>query len=197
MVLATSHPTMSSDVNYIGGQPYNDDITGIHDEKRHHVDTSDPFPPTEWLQRLKAEYTGQHGGETLPAGCDPDRMTTSVLTLNEDEAVQVLQDLLISQKDDYTIDQVMLTRVRQLLTGHKACEMEQGEWEYEVCKRAGLYRNWSPYAEVRAVTLPYDDQNEACESFRAYILGYFWVCVCTSVNACKHLCSCTSHATSN
>jgi hypothetical protein len=63
--------------------------------------------------------------------------------------------------------------------------MEQGEWAYEVCKRAGLCHNWSPYAEVRAVTLPYDDADEPCESFRAYLLGYFWVCVCTAVNTCK------------
>jgi OPT family small oligopeptide transporter len=141
-----------------------------------------PFPPPEWLERLKGEYTGQHGGETLPAGCDPDRMVTSILTLGPEEAVQVLRDLLVSQKDDYTIDRVMMARVAELVGGAEACGMKREEWAYEVCKRAGLYHNWSPYAEVRAVTLPYDDVEEACESFRAYVLGYFWVCVCTAVN---------------
>jgi hypothetical protein len=80
----------------------------------------------------------------------------------------------------------MLARVRELIQGHESCGMEQGEWAYEVCKRAGLCHNWSPYAEVRAVTLPYDDPDEACESFRAYLLGYFWVCVCTMVNTCEY-----------
>ena len=79
----------------------------------------------------------------------------------------------------------MLARLRELIQGNEHCEMERGDWSYEVCKRAGLYANWSPYAEVRAVTLPYDDPDEPCESLRAYLLGYFWVCVCTSVNTCK------------
>lgn len=157
-----------------------------YDEKGHPI-APDIFPPAEWLERLKAEYSGQHGGETLPAGCDVDRMAIAVLTLNVDESTEILESLLVTQKDDYTIDQKMLSRVRELLRGNKACEMEQGEWAYEICKRAGLYHNWSPYAEVRAVTLPYDDADEPCESFRAYFLGYFWVCVCTCVNTCKPL----------
>ncbi|CRK29239.1 hypothetical protein BN1723_018384, partial [Verticillium longisporum] len=99
-------------------------------------------------------------------------MVAAILTLNEDESVQVLEDLLVSQREDYTIDRQMMERLRELIRGNKACDMEQGEWAYEVCKRAGLCNNWSPYAEVRAVTLPYDDADEACESFRAYVLGY-------------------------
>ncbi|CAH0047781.1 unnamed protein product [Clonostachys solani] len=160
------------------------EITSVSDEKKQPIDSSIPlFPPLEWLERIKADYTGQHDGETLPAGCDPDRMAVSVLTLTVDESLDTMEKLLESQKNDYTIDQQMLGRLRQLLQGHKACEMEQGEWEYEVCKRAGLCHNWSPYTEVRAVTLPYDDHEESCESIRAYALGYFWVCVCTAVNA--------------
>ncbi|KAH9894500.1 oligopeptide transporter 2 [Xylariomycetidae sp. FL2044] len=145
--------------------------------------SSPSFPPAEWVERLKAEYEGQHGGqsETLPPGCDPDRMAHAVLTLAEEEAVETLKDLLENSRDDYTIDQSMLARVRELLQGYKVCDMERGEWAYEVCKRAGLCHNWSPYVEVRAVTLPYDD-DEVCETFRAYVLGFFWVCVCTLIN---------------
>jgi hypothetical protein len=58
---------------------------------------------------------------------------------------------------------------------------------YLCCKTAGKMQNWSPYAEVRAVTLPYDDPEEPCESVRAYVLGFFWVCVCTAVNTCEFL----------
>ncbi|KXJ93663.1 oligopeptide transporter 2 [Microdochium bolleyi] len=140
------------------------------------------FPPIEWLDRLKAEYTGQHGGETLPAGCNPDRMARAVLTFEVEKSVEILKDLLATQKDDYTIDQRMLARLRELVQGHEACDMTMGDWSYEVSKRAGLCHNWSPYVEVRAVTLPYDDVEETCESLRAYLLGYFWVCVCTGIN---------------
>jgi hypothetical protein len=156
-----------------------------YEEKIEHAHSPDEFPPTEWLERLKAEYSGQHQGETLPAGCDPDRMAAAILTLNVDESVKVLKDLLVSQKDDYTIDRRMMSHLSDLTQGSEACEMERDEWVYQVCKHAGLCRNWSPYAEVRAVTLPYDDMEESCESFRAYLLGYFWVCVCTSVNTCR------------
>jgi len=161
------------------------DVIAYVDEKTGARETPGTFPPVDWLERLSAEYTGQHGGETLPAGCDVDRMVRAILTLQPEESVETLKDLLESQKDDYTIDQQMVARVRELIQGPKACDMERGDWEYEVCKRAGLCHNWSPYAEVRAVTLPYDDPHEPCESFRAYLLGYFWVCVCTAVNTCR------------
>lgn len=144
--------------------------------------SSRTFPPVDWLQRLKAEYTGEHDGEALPAGADLDRMVNAILTINPEDSIQVLRSLLESQQEDYSIDRRMMARIAQLIEGHEPCEMEQGEWEYEVCKRAGLYQNWSPYTEVRAVTLPYDDEEETCESVRAYILGFFWVCVCTAVN---------------
>lgn len=179
---------MSADNDRVSGLPLDktDHTIDIEqDDRKNEIDAEDQFPPEGWFERLKAEYTGQHGGETLPAGCDPDRMVAAILTLNEDESVQVLEDLLVSQREDYTIDRQMMARLRELIRGNKACDMEQGEWAYEVCKRAGLCHNWSPYAEVRAVTLPYDDADEACESFRAYVLGYFWVCVCTAVNTCK------------
>lgn len=173
---------MSTDINEKTGDLPPERVVE-YDEKSGST-PSEAFPPLEWLERLKAEYTGDHAGETLPPGCDPDRMVASILTLNEEESVEVLRSLLVSQKDDYTIDQRMLDRVRELVEGNEACGMEQGEWAYEVCKRAGFCHNWSPYAEVRAVTLPYDDVDEPCESFRAYLLGYFWVCVCTAVNTC-------------
>ncbi|KAI0475209.1 oligopeptide transporter 2 [Xylariaceae sp. FL0804] len=69
--------------------------------------------------------------------------------------------------------------------GEKGGRLEGGsraEWAYEVCRTAGVCHNWSPYPEVRAVTLPYDDPAEACESVRAYVLGFFWVIVCTAIN---------------
>ncbi|KAK7908880.1 hypothetical protein PG985_016183 [Apiospora marii] len=181
---------MATNVDYVGGPPDEKPEVAVEQNERqdhqHHekgrTDSPTLFPPNEWLDRLKAEYTGDHGGEALPAGADPDRMVECVLTLNEEESVQVLKDLLESQREDYSIDRQMMARLEQLVEGCEACGMEQGEWAYEVCKRAGLYHNWSPYTEVRAVTLPYDDPDEACESLRAYFLGFFWVCVCTAIN---------------
>ena len=147
-------------------------------------------PPNEWLVRLVNEYGGHHDGksETLPPGCDPQRAAEAILTMNEQESVEALRAFIDSHQHDYTFDNVQMRRLMELVEGHQACEMQQGEWAYVTCKMAGLMHNWSPYAEVRAVTLPYDDPDEACESFRAYVLGFFWVCVCTAINTCE-LCS--------
>ncbi|KAK2593332.1 hypothetical protein QQS21_008975 [Conoideocrella luteorostrata] len=139
-------------------------------------------PPEEWLQRLVDEYGGQHDGETLPAGSDVTRVATAIFTLNEEESVSVMRSFLDGQGNDYTIDHKLIEQLSRLVDGNEAYGIEQGEWAYVVCKWAGIIHNWSPYAEVRAVTLPYDDMEEACESFRAYFLGFFWVCVVTAVN---------------
>lgn len=156
------------------------------DEKT--VPTPDHWePPSEWLLRLIAEYSGQHaaGTETLPPGGDLNRVAAAVFTMNEEESVKRLKSIIDAHRQDYTFDHVQMHRLTELVEGNEACGMEYGEWAYVTCKTAGLMHNWSPYAEVRAVTLPYDDPEEACESFRAYILGFFWVCACTAVNTCE------------
>lgn len=160
-------------------------VAGV-DEKRIDASPDRWVPPNEWLQRLIDEYGGQHGGEseTLPAGSDPNRVADAIFSMNEDESVKMLKSIMEAHHQDYTFDQKLMHRLAELVEGNQACEMEYGEWAYVTCKTAGLLHNWSPYAEVRAVKLPYDDPEEACESFRAYILGFFWVCVCTAVNTC-------------
>jgi len=165
-------------------------VAGV-DEKRIDAPPDRWIPPNEWLQRLIDEYGGQHGGEseTLPAGSDPNRVADAIFTMNEDESVKMLKSIMEAHHQDYTFDQKLMHRLAELVEGNQGCEMEYGEWAYVTCKTAGLLHNWSPYAEVRAVTLPYDDPEEACESFRAYILGFFWVCVCTAVNTCMLYCS--------
>jgi len=156
------------------------------DEKQVVDASSDHWiPSNDWLVRFTEEYTGQHGGETLPAGSDPDRVASSVLTMNEDLSVEFLKSIIESHHQDYTFDSGFMQRCKELVEGNQACGMEHGEWAYETAKTAGIIQNWSPYAEVRAVVLPYDDPEEPCETFRAYALGVFWVCVVTAVNTCE------------
>jgi hypothetical protein len=170
------------------------DLVSADDKIAHVVDRSVTekgegqwVPPEEWLERFKQEYSGRHGGdsETLPAGSDPDLVAAAIFTRNEDDSVDVLIKYIEGHQTDYTFDQALMRHIELLVKGNKAADMEQGEWSYTLCKTAGLIDNWSPYAEVRAVTLPYDNPDEPCESFRAYFLGFFWVCVCTAVNTCE------------
>ncbi len=148
-------------------------------------DASTWSPPQEWLERFIAEYSGQHGGETLPAGSDPERVAAAIFTMNEEDSIKVLRAAVENHQSDYTIDRTFLSHIAELAEGNQACDMEYGEWAYMMSKTAGLFQNWSPYAEVRAVTVPYDDPEEPCESIRAYVLGLFWVCACTAINTCK------------
>jgi hypothetical protein len=182
-ILTVGEPEFEADGNEMESAG---DIKGVgFDEKRIDASPDRWAPPEDWITRLVEEYSGQHGGETLPPGSDPQRIAVAILTMNEDESVKVLKSMIDEHRQDYTFDQAVMQRLKTLVEGNEACEMEYCEWAYVICKMAGLMNNWSPYTEVRAVTLPYDDPEEACESFRAYLLGFFWVCVCTAVNTCE------------
>ena len=141
--------------------------------------------PEDWLERLKDEYSGKHDGESLPPGCDPDRFARAILTMNEQQAVETLTDIISNLHNDYTFDVALAAYVRELIQGPEACGLASNEWAYQVCKTAGIIQNWSAYLEVRACTLPYDDIEEPCETFRSYFVGFFWVIIMTAVNTCE------------
>ncbi|ORX34771.1 oligopeptide transporter 2 [Kockovaella imperatae] len=169
-------------VNYIDGKNQ-ETYDEIDEKKQDGTVTPDRWTaPEDWLARFVDGYSGQHGGETLPPGSDPYRVATSVFTMNDEEALLYLKNLLIEIPHDYSFDTAWAARIRDLSLGHEHCQMEYGDWAYEVCRDAGICHNWSCYAEVRAVLLPYDDPDTPCESFRAYFLGIFWICVATLVN---------------
>jgi hypothetical protein len=158
----------------------------LHDEKVQEAG-SDWTVPEDWISRFVDEYSGQHSGqsETLPPGSDPELTARAVLTFHQDEAVKLLQERVNQEMYDYNLDTVLFARMKLLVQGPEASGMEYGDWAYLCSKTAGFIHNWSPYAEVRAVTLPYDDPAEPCESARAYFLGFFWVIIVTAVNTCK------------
>lgn len=174
--------TLSEDLdgNKLGS---NDDI---QDEKAD-PDAAGWSVPEEWIARFIDEYTGDHGGksETLPPGSDPELTARAVMTFHEDEAKKLLVERVNADHYDYNFDTVMMERLKMLIEGPEACGYEYNDWAYITSKTAGYIHNWSPYAEVRAVTIPYDDPAEPCESFRAYFLGFFWVIVVTAVNTCE------------
>ena len=156
---------------------------GLYTEKLQ--DAAEWTPPEEWLDRLKDEYSGQHEGEVLPPGCDPDRFARAILTMPENVAVECLSGIIDNLINDFTFDHVQAARMRELTAGNEACGLEYSEWAYQTSKLAGIVHNWSAYLEVRACTLPYDDIDEPCESIRAYMVGFFWVIVMTAVNTCE------------
>lgn len=151
-----------------------------------HSASDAPFVvPEDWIARFIASYEGEHAGETLPPGSDPELTARAVFTKDVDESVSFLKEYLEEMSTDYTLDVAFAQYMRDLVLGPEHCAMDQGDWAYEVCRVAGTCDNWSPYAEVRAVLLPYDDPNQPCETPRAYVLGIFWVTVSTLINTCE------------
>lgn len=171
------------------------------DEKLHHDKASDVkvegtttpdsadawVPPADWREKLRDEYTGEHSGETLPPGSNVDRVVDAVLTLSPKESVKALEEIIVWHARDLSFMQPVMDRIKELVQGAEACDMSEDDWAYETCRTAGLLVNYSPYPEVRAVTLPYDDPDEPCETIRAWVLGIFWLIGCTCVNTCESL----------
>ncbi|CCE82176.1 Piso0_002875 [Millerozyma farinosa CBS 7064] len=59
---------------------------------------------------------------------------------------------------------------------------EMVDWKFEARIEASKIAFWSPYPEVRAITDPYDDPNERCETFRSYFISIIWQGIATFVN---------------
>ena len=111
-------------------------------------------PPEDWLERFKDEYSGQHHGETLPPGSDPHRVAVNVFTLNEEQSVKTLETTIVEHANDYTFDLAYMNFLKTLVQGPQAAGLDEKEWAYTICRNAGMVHNWSPYAEVRSVTVP-------------------------------------------
>lgn len=148
------------------------------------ADTEDWTCPPAWHARLVDEYTGNHEGETLPPGANVDRAVDAILTMGPEESVHTLRETLVWHARDLTFMDTARANIERLLQGHEACGLDYDDWAYQTCKTAGRIANYSPYPEVRSVTLPYDDVDEPCESIRAWVLGMFWLIGCTCVNTC-------------
>ncbi|ORX40798.1 OPT oligopeptide transporter protein-domain-containing protein [Kockovaella imperatae] len=162
------------------------DKTGVYKLETPTLDETlnekDNGAPQDWYERLKDEYSGHHELESLPPGCDPDRFAVAIFTMDENQSAECLANILNNLHNDYTFDLTQVARMRELIAGPESCGLAHEEWAYQVCKMAGIFHNWSAYLEVRAVTLPYDNVEEPCETFRAYLVGFFWVLVMTAVN---------------
>ena len=160
---------------------------GTYPDSKKFEETNTWRPSEEWLERLKDEYSGKNEQESLPPGCDPDRFAAAILTMDPTRAVQCLVNITQNLDNDYTFDLTQLAAINDLIQGAEHCNLSQDEWSYQVSKKAGVIHNWSAYLEVRSCTLPYDDVDEPCESFRAYTIGFFWIIVMTAVNTCEQI----------
>ena len=85
--------------------------------------------------------------------------------------------------DDPNIPGSTMTRMLNLVQGHKANDLAERAWLFRLKAEAAVYYFHSPYSEVRAVTTPGDDPNIPSETLRAYFLGIIFMGGSSAINA--------------
>ena len=66
--------------------------------------------------------------------------------------------------------------------GEKASGLDGADYDFDLKAEAAIIHYHSPYPEVRAVSVPYDDPSIPCETFRSYLLGLIYMAGATSLN---------------
>ncbi|KAK9244374.1 OPT oligopeptide transporter protein-domain-containing protein [Lipomyces tetrasporus] len=91
---------------------------------------------------------------------DIEFLMEKMKTISAEDAFKVLADAMDYHKED----------------------MDQASYDLRLRFQATLIHFHSPYPEVRAVVRPTDDTSMPCETFRAYLIGGFWVCCASFIN---------------
>ncbi|ODQ79362.1 hypothetical protein BABINDRAFT_161768 [Babjeviella inositovora NRRL Y-12698] len=155
--------------------------------------------------------TGHAGLEDLDdLPVEAEYMIIKVDNLTIDESLEILKDAIVYHKGDVNFlpdeynQMVALVKegapVLESDTGLHAAEKfnlkdkenfkdstdDKGsyisDWEFECRLLASLIHFHSPYAEVRAVTDPYDDPSVPVETIRSYFLAFIWTVIGSGVN---------------
>lgn len=91
-----------------------------------------------------------------------------------DEWLKILKKFNDYHDDDSLIPVSHRKFLRDLESG-PFDEMTESDWELLVKFEAFLYYEWSVYPEVRAITVPIDEEDdEDYETFRVYVIGCAW-----------------------
>ncbi|KAK9384903.1 OPT oligopeptide transporter protein-domain-containing protein [Lipomyces mesembrius] len=103
-------------------------------------------------------------------------------TVGAEEAVEILQYALEYHNTDINFPETTLTRIKKLLKGEEAYGAGPFLYDIDLRLEASLMKYHSPYPEVRSVCAPTDDPTIPVETFRAYVIGIFWVAVAGFIN---------------
>lgn len=104
------------------------------------------------------------------------------LELNVDDALLILNKAIKYHDDDINFPQEVREKIKLLVQGPEAYGTNYEAYESDLKVEATLIHYHSPYPEVRAITDPFDDPEETCETFRAYFWGILWSIIGTGVN---------------
>ncbi|KAK9452460.1 OPT oligopeptide transporter protein-domain-containing protein [Dipodascopsis uninucleata] len=106
-------------------------------------------------------------------------------TVSHEEAVSILTAAMDYHRGDVNFPAEALEEIDELLKC-KPENMSQDDYELRLRFQATLIRFHSPYPEVRAVVRPTDEVDMPCETYRAYLVGCFWVSSASFINQMFH-----------
>lgn len=113
---------------------------------------------------------------------DIEYIIERMATLSHEDAMEILRHTVDDHYNDPNFPGHTLDLIKRLLAGPKAADLDPETYVWTVRTNAALIHFHSPYAEVRAVTDPYDNPDAPSLTIRAYFLGLAWMCISTVVN---------------
>ncbi|KAK9343982.1 OPT oligopeptide transporter protein-domain-containing protein [Lipomyces starkeyi] len=111
-----------------------------------------------------------------------DFFVDKLRTMSSEEAREVLEVALEYHNADINFPETTLTRIKKLLQGEETYGHGPVLYDLDLRLEASLMKYHSPYPEVRSVCSPTDDPTIVVETFRAYVIGIFWVAVAGFIN---------------
>ena len=96
------------------------------------------------------------------------------------------RQMLTTVADDPNFPARTWQRITALVQGAKSNDMSDADWSFHVRAEAAIIHFYSPYPEVRSVTVPYDDPNTPCETIRVYVIGTIFIIGSTALNSFFH-----------
>jgi OPT family small oligopeptide transporter len=133
--------------------------------------------------RQIAERLGQRAeADHIAPSADVEYIMDQIQNLRVEEALEILEKVTFTHDNDPNFPFQTMVKIKTLLLGQEHSDMSQEDWEFDVKAEAGIIHFYSPYPEVRSVTLPFDDPAIPVETWRAYVLGMIWVIIGMGAN---------------
>ncbi|KAK9464221.1 OPT oligopeptide transporter protein-domain-containing protein [Lipomyces oligophaga] len=99
-----------------------------------------------------------------------------------EQALDIINQALEDHYGDVNFDDETYNKLVLLSLGPEKYELDYESYELHAKLEAVVIHYHSPYAEVRAVTDPFDDPKVPVETIRAYVIGSVWVAVAAFIN---------------
>ncbi|KAK9475590.1 oligopeptide transporter 2, partial [Lipomyces japonicus] len=158
------------------------DYASENDEKKTGVDVESKQLYEHELEVIvdRMRATGDMD-DILTAGYAPF-FVEKVKAINSQESREVLEYALEYHRTDINFPYTTYDRITSLLAGEEAYGQGPVLYDLDIRLEASLMKYHSPYPEVRAVCAPTDDPTIPVETFRAYVIGLFWVVFACFIN---------------